>query len=132
MSARDICYKFHQQLKAAQDEDVVVDSELRPKVLFEIQRVDAKNNCAVVHFHNEDHTLGNPLRHVLMSRSDVRAAGYVIPHPLESMMKLQVQCEGAAPEVVSEALTTLEKVCLATKDVFLGAVEEHARAQHAE
>ena len=32
-------------------------------------------------FRDEDHTLGNSLRHVLMRHSDTDFAGYSVPHP---------------------------------------------------
>jgi DNA-directed RNA polymerase I and III subunit RPAC2 len=31
---------------------------------------------------NEDHTLGNALRHVLMQSTAVEFAGYSVPHPV--------------------------------------------------
>ena len=34
-------------------------------------------------FGNEDHTLGNSLRHVLMQREEVEFCGYSVPHPYE-------------------------------------------------
>ena len=44
--------------------------------------------------HNEDHTLGNALRHCLMQRENVTFCGYSVPHPLEAKMHLRVQtCE---------------------------------------
>lgn len=40
---------------------------------------------------NEDHTLGNSLRSMLMRNKDVVFAGYSIPHPSEPKMNLRVQ-----------------------------------------
>ena len=129
MTGRDICFAFQQKLKAAQDEDVVVDADSRPKVTIQMLQVEGDTSAAVVHFRNEDHTLGNPIRHMLMSRPDVLAAGYVIPHPLEPMMKLQVQSRGFAPRVVGEALESLALVCDGTREAFLQAVSAHDKGK---
>eukprot|EP00590_Aulacoseira_subarctica_P012492 CAMPEP_0172423848 /NCGR_PEP_ID=MMETSP1064-20121228/17777_1 /TAXON_ID=202472 /ORGANISM="Aulacoseira subarctica , Strain CCAP 1002/5" /LENGTH=164 /DNA_ID=CAMNT_0013165399 /DNA_START=79 /DNA_END=573 /DNA_ORIENTATION=+ len=40
---------------------------------------------------NEDHTLGNALRHVLMQNNEVEFAGYSVPHPSEPILQLRVQ-----------------------------------------
>lgn len=40
---------------------------------------------------DEDHTLGNALRHVLMRRSEVSFCGYTVPHPAEPKMHLRLQ-----------------------------------------
>merc|ERR1712071_177301 len=40
---------------------------------------------------NEDHTLGNALRHVLMNNSKVGFAGYSVPHPSEPVVHIRVQ-----------------------------------------
>jgi len=34
---------------------------------------------------NEDHTLGNALRHVLMQNNEVEFAGYSVPHPVSNL-----------------------------------------------
>lgn len=40
---------------------------------------------------DEDHTLGNALRHVLASNASVAFAAYSVPHPSEPIMHLRVQ-----------------------------------------
>ncbi|GMF23824.1 unnamed protein product [Phytophthora lilii] len=42
-------------------------------------------------FHDEDHTLGNALRYVLMRNPDVDFCGYTIPHPSEPKMHIRLQ-----------------------------------------
>lgn len=40
---------------------------------------------------DEDHTLGNALRHVLIQNSKVGFAGYSVPHPSEPVVHIRVQ-----------------------------------------
>ena len=40
---------------------------------------------------NEDHTLGNALRHVLLQDASVDFAGYSVPHPSEPIVQIRVQ-----------------------------------------
>lgn len=43
---------------------------------------------------DEDHTLGNALRHVLMENKEVDFCGYSVPHPSEPKMNLRLQTTG--------------------------------------
>jgi DNA-directed RNA polymerases I and III subunit RPAC2 len=40
---------------------------------------------------NEDHTIGNALRHVLIQNSNVTFAGYSVPHPSEPIVQIRIQ-----------------------------------------
>mmetsp|Transcript_26612 Transcript_26612/g.41746 ORF Transcript_26612/g.41746 Transcript_26612/m.41746 type:complete len:140 (-) Transcript_26612:104-523(-) len=69
---------------------------------------------------DEDHTLGNALRHILINDARVDFAGYCVPHPSEPVVHVRVQTaatsgggEGGlmATEAVKEACTTLENQC---------------------
>lgn len=40
---------------------------------------------------NEDHTIGNALRYILMKNSNVEFCGYSIPHPSEPKVHLRIQ-----------------------------------------
>ena len=40
---------------------------------------------------DEDHTLGNSLRHVLAQDERVELVGYSIPHPLDNKLHLRIQ-----------------------------------------
>ncbi|GAN02759.1 DNA-directed RNA polymerase I and III subunit Rpc19 [Mucor ambiguus] len=42
-------------------------------------------------FKEEDHTLGNALRHVINKNRDVDFCGYSIPHPSEAKMNVRIQ-----------------------------------------
>jgi len=44
---------------------------------------------------NEDHTLGNALRYIIMRNPEVEFCGYSIPHPSEAKMNIRIQTYGA-------------------------------------
>ncbi|CAI5723101.1 unnamed protein product [Hyaloperonospora brassicae] len=62
--------------------------------------------------HDEDHTLGNALRYVLMRNPDVEFCGYTIPHPSEPKMHVRLQTRQGAPadEALRSGLTDLRIV----------------------
>lgn len=43
---------------------------------------------------NEDHTLGNALRYIIMRNPEVEFCGYSIPHPSEAKMNMRIQTYG--------------------------------------
>lgn len=55
---------------------------------------------------DEDHTLGNTLRHVLINDKEVQFAGYSVPHPSEPVVQIRVQ---ASPE--KDAVDRLQTAC---------------------
>jgi DNA-directed RNA polymerase subunit L len=67
----------------------------------------------VIHYTNEDHTLGNVLRHELLDHPDVQLSGYRITHPLKNEMTVTVVPKGtkSVPEVVNETLDQLVLTC---------------------
>ena len=52
-----------------------------------------QNNTTTACFQiaNEDHTLGNMLRYIIMKNPRVEFCGYSIPHPSEYVMNLRIQ-----------------------------------------
>ena len=89
---------------------------------------------------DEDHTLGNALRHVLINDARVDFAGYCVPHPSEPVVHIRVQSRtgadsrrddadddvGESPltaiQALKEACATLSSQC----DLVLGQLEEAA------
>ena len=71
---------------------------------------------------DEDHTLGNALRHVLL-RSDARVAfaGYAVPHPAEPVVQVRVQTtpDTTALRAFAAACGTLRDQC----DIVLDRLE---------
>merc|ERR1719203_1304837 len=79
---------------------------------------------------DEDHTVGNAIRHILMQDSSVDFAGYSAPHPMEPCINVRVQTAVprggeenrriSAAAALSEACRTLSAQC----EFVLGKVEE--------
>ncbi|KAJ8606422.1 hypothetical protein CTAYLR_010338 [Chrysophaeum taylorii] len=57
-------------------------------------------NAGLFTIYKEDHTIGNLVRMQLLRDSDVRFAGYKLPHPLEHRCLVKVQTTGAKPKEV--------------------------------
>ncbi|CAJ0564699.1 unnamed protein product, partial [Mesorhabditis spiculigera] len=62
--------------------------------------------------HEEDHTMGNSLKHILCSMPDVEFCGYNVPHPLEDKILLRVQTKNGVParRILVDAFNHLETI----------------------
>lgn len=75
---------------------------------------------------DEDHTLGNALRYVLVKNPDVKFCGYSIPHPSENVMNIRVETFGKpAAEVFKKALVDLRDISRIVKIGFSVELEGH-------
>ncbi|RWS07653.1 RNA polymerase I/III 16Kd polypeptide-like protein, partial [Dinothrombium tinctorium] len=54
-------------------------------------KIEDNGNCATLVLHDEDHTLGNALRYMIMKNPSVKFCGYSMPHPNERKVILQIQ-----------------------------------------
>jgi DNA-directed RNA polymerases I and III subunit RPAC2 len=60
--------------------------------MLTIQNCNADMTACTFAIRNEDHTLGNVLRHTLLQNEDtVDFAGYSVPHPSEPIVQIRVQ-----------------------------------------
>jgi DNA-directed RNA polymerase I and III subunit RPAC2 len=73
----------------------------------------ATENSATFVIANEDHTLGNAVRYVLMRDEETKFCGYSMPHPSEPLVNLRLQTiEGtSAVDVFRASLNTLIDIC---------------------
>ena len=63
-------------------------------------------------FYNEGHTIGNPIRTIMMQQEGVEFCGYSVPHPVEAKMHLRVQTTGeSATKALIKGFRTLEHIC---------------------
>ncbi|KAL3907142.1 MAG: hypothetical protein SGARI_003684 [Bacillariaceae sp.] len=62
---------------------------------------------------NQDHTIGNALRHVLLQNGKVDFAGYSVPHPAEPVVNIRVQTHAptTAVQALHESCETLHNQC---------------------
>ena len=78
---------------------------------FEILAGSSSHSATFV-LGNEDHTLGNALRHVLMQRPEVDFCGYSVPHPSEPKMNVRLQTTTRpALDVFQDGLRDLKAIC---------------------
>ncbi|KAL7474551.1 hypothetical protein ACHAW6_000523 [Cyclotella cf. meneghiniana] len=67
----------------------------RAEIPFELRGTGPPTSRTFV-LGDEDHTLGNALRHVLIRDPRVSFAGYCVPHPSEPVVHLRVQTNASA------------------------------------
>jgi DNA-directed RNA polymerases I and III subunit RPAC2 len=79
---------------------------------------------------NEDHTLGNSLRHMLSRDGQVELVGYTVPHPLENKMHVRIQMSRSAADTAADAfrrgltnLRTASEIVLEEYDAAVSAYE---------
>jgi DNA-directed RNA polymerase I and III subunit RPAC2 len=83
----------------------------RPEL--EVQRQDADNTSATYSFLNEDHTLGNLLRNVIIKNNNVEFCAYSVPHPSEPVMNVRLQVSkqaGDTKKVLRHGLKRISKM----------------------
>ncbi|KAF5907671.1 DNA-directed RNA polymerases I and III subunit RPAC2-like, partial [Clarias magur] len=72
------------------------ETEKKP-VLEMVQADGADEGCVTFVLHEEDHTLGNSLRYMVMKNPEVEFCGYSITHPSESKINFRIQTRGDLP-----------------------------------
>lgn len=74
---------------------------------------------------DEDHTLGNALRYLIMKNPEVEFCGYSIPHPSENKLNLRIQTYGniTAVEALHQGLDGLSALCTHVEETFAEKVE---------
>ena len=80
---------------------------------------------------DEDHTLGNALRYVIMKNPDVDFCGYTIPHPSESKINFRIQSKPKADgtivpaiDIFSQGLKDLKEMCAIVLDKYQETVND--------
>ena len=129
-----------QQKQEAQviNEDMEMDSDTeqdqgrnefvssRPQL--QIQRQEGDNTSATYSFLNEDHTLGNLLRNVIIKNNQVEFCAYSVPHPSEPVMNIRLQVHesaGDTKKVLRHGLKRISKMSDVLLEKFNNAIEKH-------
>ncbi|SCV05728.1 LANO_0H13872g1_1 [Lachancea nothofagi CBS 11611] len=112
-----------EDVEEEEEEEEEVDKE-KIKILSSATSEDGK--CASFQISEEDHTLGNALRYIIMKNPDVEFCGYSIPHPSETLLNLRIQTYGdsTAVEVLQKGLQDLMDLCDAVEDKFTQRIRE--------
>ncbi|XP_028671815.1 DNA-directed RNA polymerases I and III subunit RPAC2 [Erpetoichthys calabaricus] len=92
----------------------------RKPVLEMVQAEGADESCVTYVMHDEDHTLGNSLRYMIMKNPEVEFCGYSITHPSESKINFRIQTKGGLPaiEPFRRGLTELNDLCQHVLNTF--------------
>ncbi|OAV96187.1 hypothetical protein PTTG_12048 [Puccinia triticina 1-1 BBBD Race 1] len=73
----------------------------------------------------EDHTLGNSLRYIIMKNPDVEFCGYSLPHPSEPKLHLRIQMydNKSAAAALAKGLDDLEQLILVLSERYRAELE---------
>ncbi|CAF0886062.1 unnamed protein product [Didymodactylos carnosus] len=125
------------QVCSVEDDDPASESgDRRQKVeSFESelkQSAGAMNLSFIIR--DEDHTLGNSLRYVIMKNPEVDFCGYTVPHPSENKINFRIQTKGNVPavDVFRKGLVDLKQMCSIVMEKYQEAVEQYQHDQKME
>ncbi|XP_058856683.1 DNA-directed RNA polymerases I and III subunit RPAC2 isoform X1 [Acipenser ruthenus] len=95
----------------------------RKAVFFSVLTVQAEgsdDSCVTFVLHDEDHTLGNSLRYMIMKNPEVEFCGYSNTHPSETKINFRIQTRGELPAVepFRKGLNDLSGVCQHVLNTF--------------
>ncbi|KAF3838025.1 hypothetical protein F7725_009793 [Dissostichus mawsoni] len=109
---------------------MAAEGEKKP-VLEMVQADGGDEGCVTFVLHNEDHTLGNSLRYMIMKTVDVDFCGYTITHPSESKINFRIQTRGGVPatEPLRRGLRDLTEVSQHVLNTFQARVNEFKERQ---
>ncbi len=74
-------------------------------------QINNSNGCTELVIHNEDHTLMNSLRSLLVKNENVKFAGYRIIHPLENKVQMYISTKENSEK------SNIESLLAATHDL---------------
>ncbi|XP_059935250.1 LOW QUALITY PROTEIN: DNA-directed RNA polymerases I and III subunit RPAC2-like [Mesoplodon densirostris] len=100
----------------------------RKTALEMVQAAGTDGHCVTFVLHEEDHTLGNSLRYMIMKNLEVEFCGYTTTHPSGSKINLHIQTRGALPAVepFQRGLTELmNRVCQHVLDTSEASIKEY-------
>ncbi|CAI4051662.1 hypothetical protein SUVZ_14G2080 [Saccharomyces uvarum] len=96
------------------------DEPDREKIKLLTQATSEDGTSASFQIVEEDHTLGNALRYIIMKNPDVEFCGYSIPHPSENLLNVRIQTYGeiTAVEALQKGLKDLMDLCDVVESKF--------------
>lgn len=94
--------------------------EEKPASRLRCLRSEDEGRCATYELIDEDHTLGNALRHMILKNSNVKFCGYALPHPNERKINIQIQVySGEAVDALAKGLKDLKTLNRIVKEKIL-------------
>ena len=108
------------------ENDVEMDDEAPEEGKIVLLQSNDTNTAATYQFHEEDHTLGNALRYIIMKNPSVEFCGYSIPHPSEPKMNIRIQTwedsNATAADALEAGLDGLIDLCNVVEGKFEAAL----------
>ncbi|ODQ79004.1 hypothetical protein BABINDRAFT_38031 [Babjeviella inositovora NRRL Y-12698] len=107
-------------------ENVEPEQELDLEKIKLLPGASEDGSAASFQIADEDHTLGNSLRYIIMKNPEVEFCGYSIPHPSETKLNLRIQTYGAitAVEALHQGLDNLVNLCAHIEEKFSEKISE--------
>uniref|UniRef100_A0A224YLG2 DNA-directed RNA polymerases I and III subunit RPAC2 n=1 Tax=Rhipicephalus zambeziensis TaxID=60191 RepID=A0A224YLG2_9ACAR len=91
-----------------------------------VKSPNENEKCRTFVLDDQDHTLGNALRYMIMKNPEVKFCGYAIPHPSERKVHLRIETRGiTAVEALKKGLQDLHKMSEHILKEFEETVEKH-------
>ncbi|CAL9733291.1 DNA-directed RNA polymerases I and III subunit RPAC2 [Monosporozyma servazzii] len=105
------------------DDEEELDKE---KIKILPQATSEDGTSASFQIANEDHTLGNVLRYIIMKNPEVEFCGYSIPHPSEDFLNIRIQTYGdiTAVDALKKGLQDMMDMCDAVEEKFTQRIRE--------
>ncbi|CAK7563833.1 MAG: RNA polymerase subunit AC19 [Sporothrix epigloea] len=89
-------------------------------------------SAASFEFLEENHTMGNALRFIIMKNPNVEFCAYAIPHPSEAKMNIRIQTyEGTAIDALEKGLRDLQDLCDVVGEKYWEARNQYVEAAEA-
>ncbi|NP_001088155.1 DNA-directed RNA polymerases I and III subunit RPAC2 [Xenopus laevis] len=105
----------------------------RKTTLEMVQAQGNEESCVTFVLHEEDHTLGNSLRYMVMKNPEVEFCGYSITHPSETKINFRIQTRNGIPAVepFRRGLNELVDVCQHVLNTFETSIKEYKEQKEA-
>ena len=117
----------NRNVEEEEDNEEEEEEELdREKIKILPQATSEDGTCASFQISNEDHTLGNALRYMIMKNPEVEFCGYSIPHPSEDFLNIRIQTYGdiTAVDALKKGLQDLMDLCDVVEEKFTQRIRE--------
>ncbi|EDO14322.1 hypothetical protein Kpol_165p2 [Vanderwaltozyma polyspora DSM 70294] len=127
MSSAEMKPNEVQEDTVIEEVDVEMESTVdEDKIKILPQATSEDGTCASFQIMDEDHTLGNALRYIIMKNPEVEFCGYSIPHPSENLLNLRIQTYGSttAVEALQKGLGDLMDMCDVVEEKFTQRIKE--------
>ncbi|EGT33802.1 hypothetical protein CAEBREN_16714 [Caenorhabditis brenneri] len=102
-----------------EEEDLNVPTKKKMEILDPKSFEQDPSNLTLI-MYEEDHTIGNSIKHILSRMDEVEFCGYNVPHPLEDKILFRVQTRDGinALEVLMKAFESVEKIFSTIREKF--------------